>query len=190
MHTTTMNHLNGVPVQKLMETIEAVGADASLGDARFRARNRWISGALNRSSIQGFHAAGAEDDSRREPFIYDNDEPPVLLGENRGANPVEYLLHGLAGCITTTFVYYAAAMGVELESVESMLEGDLDLRGLLGVAPVKPGFQSIRVRMQVRSSAPEAKVREVMKIAQMRSPVFSTVSTPVPVRIDLEMPRG
>ena len=119
MTTQTQTLINGVPVDRLVETIEAIDAQPSLGESHFRATNRWINGALNRSTIQGFYAAGEEDTTRTEPFVFDNDEPPVLLGENRGANPVEYVLHGLAGCITTTFVYYAAAQGVELEAVES-----------------------------------------------------------------------
>lgn len=186
MKTQTQTLTNGVPVDRLVETIEALKAEPSLGESHFRATNRWINGALNRSTIQGFYAAGGEDTSRTEPFVYDNDEPPVLLGENRGANPVEYVLHGLAGCITTTFVYYAAAQGVEVAEIESTLEGDIDLRGLLGIAPVKPGYQAIRVTVRVKSDAPEEKLRELIELAQRRSPVFSTVSSPVPIAVTLE----
>lgn len=186
MTTQTQTLINGVPVDRLVDTIEAIKAEPDLGEAHFRAQNRWINGALNRSMIQGFYAAGEEDTSRMEPFVYDNDEPPVLLGENRGANPVEYVLHGLAGCITTTFVYYAAAQGIELEEVESTLEGDLDLRGLLGVAPVQPGYQAIRVTVRVKSNASEKQLQELIRLAQSRSPVFSTVSSPVPITVDLK----
>lgn len=131
------------------------------------------------------NAAGGEDTTRSRPFVYDNDEPPVLLGENRGANPVEYLLHGLAGCVTTTFVYYAAANGVQIESLESTLEGDIDLRGLLGVAPVNAGYQNIRITMKVKSNAPDAKLEELAVLAQRRSPVFNSVSKPVPVSVTI-----
>ena len=186
MTTKTETLINGVPVDRLMATIEAIKADPSLGESHFRAKNRWINGALNRSEIQGFFAAGEEDTSRKKPFVYDNDEPPRLLGENRGANPVEYLLHGLAGCITTTFIYYAAAQGVEIDEVESTLEGDIDLRGLLGLAHVKPGYQAIRVTVRVKSNAPKKKLDERVKLAQSRSPVFSTVSSPVPIAVTLE----
>lgn len=109
----------------------------------------------------------------------------MLLGENRGANPVEYLLHGLAGCVTTTFVYYAAANGVQIESLESTLEGDIDLRGLLGVAPVNAGYQNIRITMKVKSNAPDAKLEELAVLAQRRSPVFNSVSKPVPVSVTI-----
>ena len=186
MEMQSITLVNGVPVDQLVETIQAVEADPALGESHFRATNRWINGALNRSMIQGFYAAGQEDASRTEPFVYENDEPPVLLGENRGANPVEYVLHGLAGCVTTTFVYYAAAHGVEIEEVESTLEGDIDLRGLLGVAPVRPGYQAIRMRMRVKSSAPEEEIEELIALARQRSPVFSTVSSPVPITLTVD----
>lgn len=186
MTTQVQVKLNGVAVDALVATIAAIQNDPSLGEAHFRAKNRWIDGALNRSTIQGFFAAGAEDTSRVQPFVLDNDEPPLLLGENRGANPVEYLLHGLAGCVTTTFVYYAAANGVEIDALESTLEGDIDLRGLLGVAPVPAGFQNIRIAMKVTSSAPIEKLEELAQLAQRRSPVFNTVARPVPVAVSLE----
>jgi hypothetical protein len=113
---TTTTTTNGVDTHEFKNVIGAIEADPSLGACRFRARNRWVDGALNRVEIQGFYAAGGEDTSRKVPFVRDNDEPPLLLGENRGPNPVEYLLTGLSGCMTTTLVYYAAMMGVELTS--------------------------------------------------------------------------
>jgi uncharacterized OsmC-like protein len=186
MTTHVQTTVNGVAVEALVATINAMKNDPSLGEAHFRLRNRWVNGGLNRSTIQGFFAAGGEDTSRTQPFVYDNDEPPVLLGENRGANPVEYLLHGLAGCVTTTFVYYAAANGVEIESLESTLEGDIDLRGLLGAAPVNAGYQNIRIAMKVTSSAPPEKLRELALLAQRRSPVFNSVSKPVPVSVTID----
>lgn len=186
MTTQVLTITNGVDVTALTQTIGALQADASLGESHFRARNRWINGALNRSTIQGFYAGGGEDTSRTQPFVYDNDEPPILLGQNRGANPVEYLLHALAGCVTTTFVYYAAAQGVEIEELDSTLEGDIDLRGLLGVAPVKAGYQNIRITLKVKSSAPIETLHGLALLAQRRSPVFSSVSTPVPVAVNVE----
>jgi uncharacterized OsmC-like protein len=179
MQSTTIV-VNGVDVTALEATMDAIREQPTLARFEFRARNRWLDGAHNRSEIDGFYGAGEEDVSRSEPFVFDNDEPPVLLGENRGANPVEYLLHGLAGCITTTFVYYAAAHGIELRRVASRLEGDLDAQGLLGLAPVRPGFEQIRVTVEVDSDAPREQIEELIRLAQRRSPVFNTVSQPVP----------
>ncbi len=178
--------INGVAVDQLMETIEAIRAKPELGRFRFRARNRWLDGTHNRTSIQGFYGAGAEDTSRREPFEYDNDEPPVLLGENRGANPVEYVLHALAGCLTTTFLAYASAQGVKIDALETEFEGDLDVRAFLGITDeVRRGYQEIRVTFRVRSDAPREKIAELVKLTRMRSPVFDIVSNPTPVRVEL-----
>jgi uncharacterized OsmC-like protein len=183
---STSTIVNGVDVTALEGTMDAIREQPTLGRFEFRAGNRWLDGAHNRSEIGAFYGAGQEDTSRSEAFVYDNDEPPVLLGENRGANPVEYVLHGLAGCVTTTFVYYAAAHGIELRRVESRLEGDIDVQGLLGLSSqVRPGYQQIRVTVDVDSDAPREKIEELIKLAQRRSPVFNTVSQPVPIAVEL-----
>lgn len=182
--TMTRSHLNGVDVPALKETIEAIEADPSLGWSQWRNRNRWCDGGLNRSEIQGFYAAGREDESRKVAFVFDNDEPPVLLGENRGPNPVEFILHALAGCITTTMVYYAASMGIELSRVETEFEGDIDLRGLLGISDtVDPGYQEIRVDVRLEGDGTPEQLDALIEIAKAHSPVFDTLSRPVDVRI-------
>ncbi|MFW6079361.1 MAG: OsmC family protein [Gemmatimonadota bacterium] len=181
--------LNGVPIDQLREMVSAFEEDASLAETRFRVRNRWITGAFNRSIIQAFYAAGEEDGSRLEPFIVDSDEPPVFLGDNRGAHPMEYVLHGLAGCFTSTFVFLAAAHGVELDEVESTLEGRFDLRAFMGVGQADAGFDEIRVRLRVRSRAPESKLRELVELARSRSPVFSTLTRPVSISLDAGVER-
>ncbi|MFW6201539.1 MAG: OsmC family protein [Gemmatimonadota bacterium] len=181
--------LNGVPIDQLREMVSALAEDSSLAETRFRVRNRWVTGAFNRSIIQAFYAAGEEDGSRLEPFIVDSDDPPVFLGDNRGAHPMEYVLHGLAGCITSAFVYLAASHGVELDEVESTLEGRFDLRGFLGVGEVDAGFDEIRVRLRVRSRAPESELRELIELAQSRSPVFSTLARPVSISLDARVGR-
>lgn len=183
--TQTVQMRNGVPVDQLQETIDAVDANPELGKSEFRARNRWISGGHNRTMIQNFFAAG-EEQARREPFVLENDEPPVLHGTDDGANPVEHVLSALAGCVTTTFVYYAAAQGIDLQEVESELTGHLDLQGLLGTARVKPGYEDIEIKLRVKSDAPKEKLEELAKLASGRSPVFSTVSSPVDVDVRLE----
>ncbi len=100
---------------------------------RSRPWRRWVDGGENRSTIQGFYGAGQEDSSRTKAFEFVNGEPPVLLGNNEGANPVEFLLHALAGCVTTTFVLHAAARGIRIDSISTKMEGDIDLHGLLGL---------------------------------------------------------
>jgi uncharacterized OsmC-like protein len=175
--------LNGVSVTGLFDTIKAVKADNELAKFQFRAMNKWIDGGHNRSTIQAFYGCRAEDESRAEPFVLDADEPPVLLGDDAGANPVEFILHGLAACLTTTMVYHAAARGIAIEAVDSALEGDLDLRGFLGISDeVRKGYQNIRVRMRVKSGAKPEMLR---KLAQF-SPVYDVVSNSVPVDVVIE----
>jgi uncharacterized OsmC-like protein len=184
MSQTTMNGvINGVDVDRMGQTIQAIQQNPDLGTSQFRAVNRWISGGHNRSTIQSFYSAGQEDTTRTKPFILDADEPPVLLGQDQGANPVEHVLHALAACLTTGLVYHAAARGIRVESVESKLEGDLDLRGFLGISDtVRRGFKQIRVNFTVKSDATAEQLEELTKF----SPVYDIVSNPVPVSIQIE----
>src|SRR5262245_5796296 len=133
MPTIRTGRLNGLDTKQMTETVDAIKRDPSLAQFQFRARNQWIAGGENRSTIQGFYGAGREDDSRREPYEFANGEPPVLLGANEGANPVEFLLHALAGCVTTTTVLHAAARGIHIEELSTALEGEIDVQGLLGL---------------------------------------------------------
>lgn len=175
--------INGVNVDRLGETIKAIQKDSSLATSQFRATNRWIKGGQNRSTIQGFYAAGQEDTSRSKPFVLDADEPPVLLGQDQGANPVEFVLHALAACMTTSLVYHAAARGITLESVESKLEGDLDLQGFLGLSDkVRRGYRDIRVKFTVKSDATAEELQELTKF----SPVHDIVTNQVPVSISVQ----
>ncbi len=179
--------INGVDVDRLFATIDAVGKDTSLADFRFRAENRWMRGGHNRSTIQGFYGAGQEDPTRTKPFVLDNDEPAVLLGEDHGANPVEYVLHALAGCVTTSLVYHASARGIRIDEVSSTLEGQLDLRGFLGMDDsVRNGYEKIRVTLRVKGDATDEQLEELCRLAERRSPVFDIVSNPVPVEVKLE----
>ena len=177
---------NGVNTEVMYGTLDAIKADPQLGIFQFRARNHWIDGSHNRSTIQGFYGAGQEDASRTQAFEIDAGEPAILLGSDTGANPAEALLHALAACLTTSLVYVAAARGVHLTEVESTLEGDMDVRGCLGISDeVRNGFERIRVSFTVRGDATPEKLREVVARAQARSAVFDMVSNGVPVEIDV-----
>jgi uncharacterized OsmC-like protein len=177
---------NGVDSQQMYGTLDAIKNDPTLGIFQFRARNHWIDGAHNRSTIQGFYGAGQEDASREQAFTADAGEPAVLLGSDTGPNPAEYLLHALAACLTTTLVYVAAARKVRLTEVESTLEGDMDVRGALGLSDeVRNGFSRIRVDFKIKGDAPPAKLREIVERAQARSAVFDMVTNGVPVELGL-----
>jgi uncharacterized OsmC-like protein len=177
---------NGVDTEQLYGTLDLLGETPSLGAFTFRATNRWLGGAHNRSTIQAFYGAGQEDSSRTEAFQIDAGEPAILLGTDTGANPAEYLLHALAACLTTSIVYVAAARKVELTSVESTLTGDMDVRGALGVDDEpRNGFERIGVSFRVTGHAPEEKLREIVERGRQRSAVYDMVTNGVPVSVDV-----
>jgi uncharacterized OsmC-like protein len=177
--------INGLDVNAALATIAAIKADKSLAKFQFRARNTWINGGENRSVIRDFYGAGQEDTSRSVPFEFTNGEPPVLLGNNEGANPVEFLLHALAGCVTTTFVLHAMARGIVIKELSTELSGDLDLQGSLGLdETVSPGYEQIRIRMHVKADCPSEDLDDLLAYAQQHSPVCNTICRPVPVVIE------
>lgn len=176
--------VNGVDTEALKATIDAVKADHTCADFQFRASNEWLGGAHNRSTIGPFRSAGAEDTTRRRTFTFDADEPQPLLGHDEGANPTEALLHALAACLTTSLVYHAAAQGVAVRRVVSNLEGDLDLRGFLGMdEDVRNGYEQIRVSMKVDCDGGAEQAQRLVETAQQRSPVFDIVTNKVPVEV-------
>jgi len=183
--TATPVEINGLNTQAMADTIAAVTADRTLARFEFRARNRWIAGGENRSTIRDFFGAGVEDTSRPAAFEFTNGEPPVLLGANEGANPVEFLLHALAGCVTTTTVLHAAARGIEIESLSTRLVGDLDVQGLLGLDDrVSPGYREIRVEMDITATnATGEQLDDLLQFAAAHSPVCNTICRPVPVTV-------
>jgi uncharacterized OsmC-like protein len=178
---------NGVNTETLFATLDAVKAQPELGTFQFRASNEWIDGAHNRSTIKDFYAAGAEDTSRAEAFELDAGEPAILIGTDTGPNPAEYLLHALAACLTTSLVYVAAARGVRLTRVESRLEGDIDVRGALGLSDeVRNGFDQIRISFVVEGEAPPETLRGLVERAKARSAVFDMVTNGVPVHVGVD----
>jgi uncharacterized OsmC-like protein len=176
---------NGVDTAQLFPTLDAVKAQPELGRFQFRASNTWVDGAHNQATIRNFYGAGQEDTSRTQEWVLDAGEPAILCGTDTGPNPAEYLLAALSACLTTSLVYVAAARGVKLTKVTSTLEGDMDVRGALGLSDdVRNGFEQIRVTFHVEGEAPEEKLREVVARAQQRSAVFDMVTNGVPVSVE------
>jgi uncharacterized OsmC-like protein len=188
MHANQMEvptQVNGLDMDAAKQTIAAIKADPLLGQFRFRAKNRWINGGENRSTIRDFYGAGREDDSRDRDFTFTNGEPPVLLGNNEGANPVEFLLHALAGCVTTTTVLHAAARGITVFELSTELEGEIDVQGLLGLDEgISPGYQQIRIRMHIAADCSDEELDDLLGFAQAHSPVCTTICRPVAVMIE------
>jgi uncharacterized OsmC-like protein len=175
--------VNGVDTDALKDALHAFRKDADLGRFHFRVRNRWEGGTHNRSKLPDYYGAHEEHEHKGEAFELACDEPKPLLGGDEYPNPVEYLLHALAGCLTTTMVCHAAARGIEVRSVESVLEGDIDVRGFLGIADDVPrGYQEIRVTLKVDSDAPAETLAELAKY----SPVYNTLTNPLAVQVHVE----
>lgn len=174
--------LNGVNVTKLGQTIEAVKQQPEIAQFKFRARNQWDIGGHNMATVDTFHGI-CQEMEHKAPFVMHADEPPVLLGEDQGANPVEFVLAGLSGCMTTTLVYKAAGLGLNIEDISSEFEGDIDLQGLLGTDPkVRSGYKEIRVKFKVKGDADEATIQELVR----KSPVYDTLANPVKIKIEVE----
>lgn len=179
-----MNSLNGLNLAQMNDTVALLQQKPALARFEFRARNQWINGGENRSVIKEFFGAGAEDQSRKVAFEFTNGEPPVLLGDNEGANPVEFLLHALAGCVTTTTVLHAAARGIKIRKLSTVLTGQLDLQGLLALNPeVSAGYESIQIEMDIEADCSDEEIEQLLQTARGHSPVCTTVCRPVPVTI-------
>lgn len=182
----TQKVLNGVNVEQLVATVNAIKSNPALARFTFRAASDWVDGGRSRTTIQGFYGAGQEDTSRARPFVLEGDEPPVLLGSNTAPNAVEAVLHALASCLAVGFVYNAAAQGIKVESLQFKLEGDLDLHGFLGLSEqTRAGFQNIRLSYRVKADAPRDKVVELCNYVQKTSPVLDIIRNPVPVSVTL-----
>jgi len=181
------NKVNGVNVDQLVGTIDAIKQNPDLARCKFRAETEWVSGGHSRTKIQSFYAAGQEDTSRAGAFVLEGDEPPVLLGENHGANAVEAVLHALASCLSVGFVYNATAMGIRVESLSFKLEGDLDLHAFLGLSEeTRPGYENIKLTYRIKSDAPREKIVELCNYVQKTSPVLDIIRNPVPVTVTLD----
>ena len=164
---------NGVDVEKLAETVKAVTEDPKKAQVKFMANTKWINGACSKTTIRDFEI--------------ECDEPPALLGTNTAPNPVETILAALGSCLAVGFAYSAAARGINLESLDISLEGDLDLRGFLGVSDdVRPGYQSIKVTCRIKSDTSKEKLSELYEHVLKTSPVRDIIQNMEPLTIMLE----
>ncbi|MEM8508646.1 MAG: OsmC family protein [Bacteroidota bacterium] len=178
--------INGFDLESISDTVNELKHNPSKARYTFRTKNDWIKAGHNRSYIKEFYGGGKEDESRNKHFIFDNGEPPILLGNNEGANPMEFVLHALAGCMTTTMVLYAATNGISVEKISSKIEGDLDLQGFLGLDPtVRNGYQNISVSFEVEGDI-DGEDRTRLTDFCLKSPVFDIIANSVPIALKLE----
>lgn len=179
--------LNGVDTPNLFATINAVAGNPPLAKFQFRATNRWVAGTHSRGTIESFYGAGSEQKHKRT-FTLEADHPAVLVGADNAPLPVEYLLYGLASCITSGIANIAAARGVTLTEVEAKVEGDIDLRGILGLSgDVRNGYEKIRATFTIKGDAPEEKLRQIVEQSKARSAVFDVLTNGVPVDIGINV---
>jgi uncharacterized OsmC-like protein len=176
--------VNGIDLDTLTGTVEAIDQEPELGACKFRARNTWLGGNHNCTTVSGFYGAKQEI-AHKQVFELHADEPPILAGQDDGANPVEHLLNALAACVTTSMVAHAAVRGIHIEALESELEGDIDLRGFLGLDESVPkGFTDIRVKFRVKSDPGNM---DRLKQLTAFSPVFNTITQGANVDIQVDV---
>jgi uncharacterized OsmC-like protein len=177
---------NGVDTATLFATIDAVKAAPAAAQFQFRAHNEWVSGTHSRGSIHDFFGVG-EERAHERTFTFDADHPAVLVGQDNGPTPVEFVLHALAACLTSGLANIAAARGVRLTEVRSTVSGDIDLNGILGLNPdVRNGYGNITVKFTVKGDAPAEKLREIVEQSRARSAVYDVITNGVPVTIEIE----
>jgi uncharacterized OsmC-like protein len=165
--------INGVDVDKLAEIIRVMETDPSKASVKFQAETKWISCAYSKTKIRN--------------FILEGDEPVSYLGSNRVPNPVETILAALGSCLSIGFAYNAAARGINLDALDISLEGDLDLRGFLGISDkVRPGYQNIKITFKVKSDASRERLEELFNHVLRTSPVLDIIRNAEPVTIVLD----
>jgi uncharacterized OsmC-like protein len=178
----TVDSVNGLNMNVLTGTINAIKKDPELGKCRFRARNKWVDANQNRTTVTGFYGAKGEQ-THKTAFEMHADEPPILAGGDNAANPAEHLLHALASCATTSLIAHSAVRGIRIEALESELEGDIDLNGFLGLNPDVPkGYTNIRVKFKVKTD-PE-NLKQLKRFCEL-SPVYNTLTDGA--RVDIEI---
>jgi len=176
---------NGVDMTKLFATLDAVKGQPAAAKFQFRASNRWISGTHSRTTISEFYGVGQEQEHQKT-FTYDIDHPEVLVGTDQAPSPVEFLLHALAGCLTAGIGNVAAARGVALTEVESVVEGDIDLLGVFGLSDqVRKGYEKLRVHFRIKGDADDETLRGIVERSRQQSAVYDVLTNGVPISIDV-----
>lgn len=178
-------HMNGVDVPTLFATLDAIKAQPELAKFQFRATNRWQLGTHSRSVFRSFYGASGEQ-KHQAAYAYEADHPAVLVGRDQAPTPVEFLLHALAACLTAGIGNIASARGITLHEVESTVEGDINLLGILGISDeVRNGYEGIRISFKIKGDAPEEKLRQLVEQSRKRSAVYDVLTGGTPVSISV-----
>lgn len=188
MSTQQISVDNGVNVEALLGAREALGQAPEAARFRWRATSEWAGGTHTRSTVRNFFGLG-EEQQHRADFEFDTDHPEIFASEDQGATPVEYVLVGLAGCLTAGIAAVAQNRQVQLRSVKSTLEGGMDIQGILGIdGDVRNGFDGIKVRYEIDADAPLEDIQAIVAQSQKRSAVFDIVTNPTDVVVEVASP--
>jgi uncharacterized OsmC-like protein len=176
-------YLNGVNVSTVKNIIYAINKKPELANFTFRLTTKWIKGSHNHSFVNNFYGANQKN-LHRKTFELEVDEHPILAGEDLAPNSMEHLLNALSACLTTTIVYHAAILGIRIDEMESEVEGDIDLRGFLGLSnKVRKGYQTIRINIRIKT---DAENMERLKALGELSPLFDLTSNGTKVEVNIE----
>lgn len=174
-------HINGIDIDSLRGTIGELEKDPDLGRCQFRLKNRWIEGTRNIGRVSTYYAVKQEME-HPQTFEVAADEPPIISGNDTAITPVENLLAALASCVTSSIVLHASVRGIDIEQLESEVEGDMDLNGFVGLSEVPKGFQEIRIKLRVKSDADPELIEQLASF----SPTLNTISQGAKVRMEVE----
>jgi uncharacterized OsmC-like protein len=184
-NTNSVTVDNGVNVDALLGAREMLSGAPEAAQFTFSATNEWARGTHSRTTVNKFIGLG-DDQAHRQPYSVDTDHPEIFASEDNGATPAELILMGLAGCLTAGVASVAQNRGIQLRSVTSTVEGDLDVAGILGIDPdVRNGFSGIRVRFEIDADATREEIRAVVAQSQKRSAVFDAVANPTAIVVDV-----
>ena len=176
---------NGVNVAALLEAREALTEAPEAAKFTWRAESEWKSGTHTQSSVEGFFGLGEEQKHVQE-YMYDTDHPEVFASEDKGSTPVEFVLVGLAGCLTAGIAAVAQNRDIQLNSVKATLEADMDIQGILGIdADVRNGFDGITVKYQIDADASEEDIAALVAQSQKRSAVFDIITNPTNLNVEV-----
>jgi uncharacterized OsmC-like protein len=173
---------NGVNVQALLEAREALAGAPEAAKFTWRATSKWQDGVYSTTTIQNYFGLG-EEQSHKTKAVFDADHPEVFAAEDRGVTPIEYILVGLASCLTAGVASVAQNRGIQLRSVEATVEGNHDIRGILGDADVRNGYNDIKVTFSIDADASEAEIEALVAQSQKRSAVFDALTNPTEVTV-------
>jgi uncharacterized OsmC-like protein len=183
MATATVN--NGVNVQALLDAREALKGAPEATKFTWRAACKWQNGTHSKTDVRSFFGLGQEQQHKTQTS-FDADHPEIFASEDKGITPIEYVLVGLASCLTAGVAAVAQNRGVQLRSVESQLEGKMDIRGILGMdADVRNGYDDIKVTFKIDSDAPKKEIEAIVAQSQKRSAVYDVIANPVNVTVEV-----